>query len=268
MFDYGFMQHAFMAATLVALVAGVFGYFLVLRGQIFAGHALAHVGFPGATGAALLGVSPLLGLLGFTAIAGLCISRLERREVPDVAIGVVLAGSLGLGLLFLHLYPANAGAATALLFGNVLGIAGHTIVELAVLSGLALGLLAAIGRPLVFATLQPALAEARGVHVGWVSALFMLTTAVAVAETIQIVGILLVFTLMIAPAGAAVRLTTTVAAGIAVSMLLALISAWSGLVLAFYTDAPVSFWITLISSGLYLAALLLGPRARPAAARG
>ena len=164
MLDYDFMRTAFAAAGVVAVVSGAVGYFLVLRGQTFAGHALAHVGFTGATGAILVGFSPLWGLVALTVLGGagmgLLGSRLQER---DVAIGIVLAVSLGFGLLFLHFFTAYATQATALLFGNVLGVDIPTLWTLLGLGVLSLALLAAISRPLLFATLQPELAEARGV---------------------------------------------------------------------------------------------------------
>lgn len=244
MFAYDFMRNAFAATTVVALVAGAIGYFMVLRGETFAGHALSHVGFPGATGAALIGVSPLLGLTAFSIAAGLAISFFGQRANRDVAIGIVLTVSLGLGLLFLHFYTAYAGVATNLLFGNVLGISSQTVLVLVVMGLGTLFSLALIARPLLFASLQPELAEAQGVRTGLVSALFMVIAALATAEAIQIVGILLVFSLMVAPAATAVGLTRRVRTGLAMSMGLALVIAWASLVLAYFSDWPTSFWIT------------------------
>ena len=265
-FAYEFMRNAYGACTIVSIVAGAVGYFLVLRGETFAGHALSHVGFPGATGAVLIGVSPFLGLTLFTVLAGIGIGLLGERAQRDVAIGIVLTVSLGLGLLFLHFYTAYAALATNILFGNVLGIGADT---LAVLLALGLGSLfglALIARPLIFSSLQPELAEARGVRPGLVSALFMVIVAVTTAEAIQIVGVLLVFALMVAPAASASRLTRTVAGGVAASILLALSVAWAGLTLAFFTDWPTSFWITALGAALYLASLAAGslPLARRA----
>ncbi len=136
MLEYDFMQNAFAAAAVVAVVAGTVGYFLVLRGQSFAGHALSHVGFTGATGAVLLGLSPLWGLVLVTLAGGVGMGLLgERLAQRDVAIGIVLALSLGLGLLFLHFYTAFATQATALLFGNVLAVDAGTVWTLLALGG-------------------------------------------------------------------------------------------------------------------------------------
>ncbi len=253
MFDYEFMRNAFAACTIVGIVAGAVGYFLVLRGQTFAGHALAHVGFPGATGAGLIGLSPFFGLTAFTVAAGIGIGLLGEKAHRDVAIGVVLTLSLGLGLLFLHFYTAFASQATNILFGNVLGISLRTVVTLAVMAVAILAALTIIARPLLFASLQPELAEARGVNLNLVSTLFMVVVAVATAEATQIVGILLVFALMVAPAATALNLTRGVIAGIFASIALAVLIAWISLTLAFWTDWPTSFWITGFGAGCYVA---------------
>ena len=265
-FDYEFMRNAFAAATIVAIVSGAIGYFLVLRGETFAGHALSHVGFPGATGAALIGLSPFLGLTVFTVIAGLGIGLIGEKANRDVAIGLVLTVSLGLGLLFLHFYTSYAGMATNLLFGNVLGISQGTVWVLLGMSTVTLFALAIIARPLLFASLQPELAEARGVPTGLLTALFMVIVAFTTAEAIQIVGVLLVFALMVAPAATAMRFTRRFASGLLLSISLAVATAWASLLLAYLTDWPTSFWITAIGGTAYAASHLprwLRPRRAP-----
>jgi zinc/manganese transport system permease protein len=248
MFEYDFMVNAFAASGIVAVLAGIVGYFLVMRGQTFAGHALSHVGFTGATGAVLLGISPIWGMIGFT--LG------ERLAGRDVAIGVILSLALGFGLLFLHFFTAYATQVTALLFGNVLGVNASTLGVLAGLGILSLAALAAIMRPLLFASLQPELAEAKGVSLRLVSVLFLAIAALAVAACTQIVGVLLVFTLMVGPAAAAQNLTTRLSIGLVLAALLALAQAWLGLTLAFYTDWPTSFWITALAALVYAGSLL------------
>jgi zinc/manganese transport system permease protein len=252
MFEYDFMRTAFAASGIAAMVAGVVGFFLVLRGQTFAGHALSHVGFTGATGALLIGLTPLAGLVGFTLVAGVGMGLFgEKLAERDVAIGMMLSLALGLGLLFLHFYTAAATQAAALLFGNVLGVDNSALLNLALLAILSLAALALIGRPLIFATLQPELAEARGVPLRFVSAAFLAIVAVAVAECAQIVGVLLVFTLMVGPASAAMNLTRRLPLAIALSAALALAEAWGGLTLAYYSDWPTSFWITALSGMVF-----------------
>lgn len=255
MFAYGFMVNAFAAAGIVAVVAGAVGYFLVLRAQTFAGHALGHIGFTGATGAILLGLPPLWGLLAVTIAAGIGMGFMgERLAGRDVAIGVVLAFALGCGLLFLHFFTSGAAQATALLFGNVLGVDRATVWALLGLAVVCLAGLALIARPLLFASLQPELAEARGVRLRLISVLFMALVALATAESVQIVGILLVFALMVGPGATAQRLTTRLGRGIALAVVLAVAEAWLGLVAAFYTDWPSSFWITALSAAVYMLA--------------
>ena len=256
MFAYDFMTNAFAAAGIVAMVSGLVGFFLVMRGQTFAGHALSHIGFAGATGAGLIGLAPLWGLVGFTVAGGIAMGLLsERISNRDVAIGVVLSLSLGFGLLFLHYYTAFASQATALLFGNVLAVDRAMIATLAALGVVTLAGLAVIMRPLVFMSLQPELAEARGVPLRFISTAFLAIVALAVSACAQIVGVLLVFTLMVGPPAAAQRLTTGLWAGLFLSAALALAEAWAGIALAFHTDWPVSFCIALLSAVGYFAAL-------------
>ena len=255
MLEYDFMRTAFAASGVAAVLAGTVGFFLVLRGQTFAGHALSHAGFTGATGAVLFGFSPLAGLVGFTFLAGIGMGLFgEKLAHRDVAIGMMLSLSLGLGLLFLHFYTAAATQAAALLFGNVLGVDQSALLTLLLLAILSLAALALIGRPLVFASLQAELAEARGVPIRFVSAAFLAIVAVAVAECAQIVGVLLVFTLMVGPAAAAMNLSRRLPLAVALSAGLALAEAWGGLTLAFYTDWPTSFWITALSGMVFFGA--------------
>ncbi|MBV9539443.1 MAG: metal ABC transporter permease [Acidisphaera sp.] len=256
MLAFDFMQNAFAASGIVALLAGTVGYFLVLRGQTFAGHALSHVGFTGATGAALIGVAPLWGLLLLTLGAGVGMGALgERLAQRDVAIGMVLAVALGFGLLFLHFYTAAATEATSLLFGNVLAVDAMTVWTLAALTVLCLLALATIARPLLFASLQPELAEARGVSLRLMGTAFLAVAAIATAECATIVGVLLVFTLMVGPAATAQRLSRGILPGAALAALLSLAQAWLGLTLAYYTDWPTSFCISALSFAVYLLSL-------------
>jgi zinc/manganese transport system permease protein len=253
--NYDFMRSAFLAAAIVAVVASQVGYFLVLRGQTFAGHALAHVGFTGATGAVLLGVAPLWGLVTLTVAGGIGMGLAgERLAQRDVAIGLVLALALGLGLLFLHFFTAYATQATALLFGNVLAVDTATLWRLLAIGVVCLATLGVIARPLLFASLQPELAEARGVNPRLFGALFLAVVAAATAECAEIVGVLLVFALMVGPAATAQRLASRVGTGLALALALALAEAWGGIALAYYTDWPSSFWITALSAAAYLAA--------------
>ncbi|WP_226810249.1 metal ABC transporter permease [Candidatus Vallotia lariciata] len=258
MFEYEFMINAFLASSIAAIVSGIVGFFLVLRQQIFAGHALAHLGFTGATGAALLGIPPLWGMIAFTVVAGIVMGALGGRlSGYDIAVSITLSLSLGAGLLFLHFFTAYATQVTMLLFGNVLGINTSMLVSLSWLALLVLTTLTAIARPLIFSSLQPEVAEAKGVSLRAVSILFLAIVAIAVAQCTQIVGMLLVFTLMVGPAAAAQNLTRRISSGIVCATLFALAQAWIGITLAFYTDWPTSFWISALSAAVYGASLLI-----------
>lgn len=253
MLEYEFMRTAFLAGTIVAIVAAAVGYFLILRQAAFAGHALSHVGFAGATGSILIGVAPLWGLLAFTLAAavgmGLLGGRLRGR---DVAVGIVLALALGLGVLFLYLNTRDARQATAILFGNVFAVELHTVWELLALGAASLCALAVISRPLLFATLNPELAEAKGVSLRQISVLFLVIVAIAVALTAQVVGVLLVFALMVAPPAAALVLTSRIGAALALAVVLAVAETWTGIALAYATDWPPTSWIVLLSCGVYV----------------
>ena len=262
MFDYDFMRAAFAAGSVVAIVAGTVGFFLVLRNLTFAGHALSHVGFAGATGSILVGISPLWGLLAFTVTAAVAMGLLgERLRGRDVAVGIILALAMGFGVLFLQLYTTHATQATAILFGNVLGVSFDTLWSLVGMAVVSLSALGMISRPLVFSTLEPELAEAKGVSLRMISILFLVIVAVAVAEAVQVVGVLLVFALLVGPAAASLRLTKRLAWGVALAALLALLETWLGIAMAYVTDWPTSFWIVLLSCVIYFLSLASRPRA-------
>lgn len=268
MLEYGFMRTAFAAGGIVALVAGAVGFFLVLRNLTFAGHALSHVGFAGATGSVLIGVSALWGLLAFTLAAAVAMGLLgDRLRDRDVAVGIMLTLALGLGVLFLYLYSTSASEATTILFGNLLGVSINTLWSLLGLSVATLAGLAVISRPLLFATLEPELAEAKGVSLSFISVAFLAIVAVAVAEAAQVVGVLLVFALMVGPAAAAQRLALRLRWAVMLAILLALSETWGGLTLAYVTDWPTTFWIVLLSCWVYFVAVAKDALDRRATAR-
>ena len=261
--QYDFMQNAYAAGTIVAFVSAVVGFFVVLRGLSFAAHALAHIGFAGATGAVVLAIDPLFGLLAFTMAGGLAMGALgERIRGRDVAIGIVLAFSLGLGALFLSLYTRYATQAYNILFGTILGVS-TTDVEVSVGLGLlTLAAIAALFRPLVFASVDPEVAAARGVPVRRLSMLFLLILAVAVAEAVQVVGVLLVFILVVAPPATAGYLARRPTSIIGLGIVLAVLETWTGITLAYFTKYPVSFYIATLGFVLYALARLVGTRPR------
>jgi zinc/manganese transport system permease protein len=257
LFRYAFMQHAFEAGTIVALSAGVIGYFVVLRGLSFAAHALSHIGFAGATGAVVLGATPIVGLLVFTMSAGAVMGALgQRLRGRDVTIGLVMAWSLGLGLLFTALYQGSAQLAIGILFGQIFGITTRDVAVTFVAGGVTVLLVVAVYRPLLFATLDEEVAEAKGVAVRGLSIAFMVILAVAVSEAVQVVGVLLIFALIVAPAAIAERFTTRPSRGIVLSAILAVLFTWAGLTVAYYIPYPVGFFITSFALGTYLLARL------------
>jgi len=273
LFHYPFMVHAFEAGTIVAIVAGAIGYFVVLRGSAFAAHALSHVGFAGATGAVVLGISPVFGLLAFTLVSGATIGALgNRMRSRDVTIGIVLAWTLGLGVLFISLYRGDATEAYALLFGQILGISATDVAITLVAGIVTVAGLIAVYRPLLFSSVDEELASAKGVPVSVLSVVFMAILAIAVTEAVQVVGVLLIFALIVTPAAIAVRFTSRPPVAILIGIGLALLFTWFGLAIAYYSPHPVSFFITSLAFATYVAIRASEPirrrMERVAAARG
>lgn len=257
--QYAFMRHALLAGGIAAILCGAVGYFVVLRGLSFATDTLTHVGFAGASGAVLIGLSPVVGLLGLTAVMAVALGALEDRlRGRDVVIGMVLVLTLGLGLLFLRLYRGYSNETYALLFGAILALSPRDVVVVAVGAVVALAALTALFRPLLFASLDDELAEARGVPVRVVATGFLLILAVAVAAAVQVIGALLAVALLIAPAATAQRLVTRPATALLLSVAVGLGVTWTGLTLAFWLPYPASFFITSLSTLTYLTARLLG----------
>ena len=252
-FAYPFIQNAFVAASLVAVSAAVLGYFLVIRRLTFAGHALSSIGFAGAAGAVLLGVPPVFGLMAFTVTAGLALSILGRQvRERDVATGVIMTFTLGLGVLFLSLYHGYAQQAYSILFGTFVGISREDVFFTALLS---LGILVAVAvfwRPLLFSSYDPELAETRGVPVGAVGSVFLVLVALTVSIATQVVGVLLVFALLVGPAATAIRLAHRPGRAVALAVTLGLAYTWLGILLAANSPWPASFFIATLSFGVYL----------------
>jgi len=256
---YHFMQNAYAAGTLVALLAGAAGYFVVLRGQSFVAHMLSQVGFPGAAAGVLLNASPVIGLLVFCGAGAAAVGALGRnvdagRRAEAAAVGSILALALGLGLLFVRLHGGSAQSVYAFLFGTILGITDGDVALTLVIAIAGLALLTVMARPLVFASVDPDVAEARGVPVQALSLAFLLVLAASVAITVQIVGTLLIFALLVAPGAAAIQVTSRPAIALTLSIILALAVTWIGLALAYYTDFPVGFFVTTLGFGAYAVA--------------
>jgi len=259
MFALEFMRNAFIAGSCIALAAGLVGYFVVLRNQVFTADALGHVAFTGGLGGVLAGLNLLAGVFGSCIAVALAIGALGgRARGRDVAIGTVFAWVLGLGVLFLSLYTTARSAASgtlgvSVLFGSILGLQPAQVI-VGSLTGLATAaVMLAIARPLLFLSVDPEVAVARGVPSRALSALFLVLVAVTVAESVQAVGALLIFGLMATPAAVAQNLSTRPWVGMALSAGIAVAVVWLGLVLAFYVALPASFLITGVGFAVYLA---------------
>jgi len=256
--QYSFMRNAFEAGTIVAIVAGIVGYFVVLRKLSFAAHALSHVGFAGAAGAVLISINPLVGLLIFTSGGGLAMSALGRKaNNRDVQIGIVLAFMLGLGVLFISLYKGYATEAYSILFGEILGISSSNVIFTFIIGILVILSIGVIYRKLLFASMDEDVAEAKGISTLKIGLLFMVILAFATAIAVQVVGVLLIFALMVTPAAIAQRIANKPSEGIAISVIIAVIATWVGLFVAYYLPYPVSFFIVSIVFGLYLIVRLI-----------
>jgi zinc/manganese transport system permease protein len=278
--SYHFMVNALRAGTIVAVVAGPIGYLMVLRRQSFAGHTLALIGFPGAAGATWLGINAAFGYFGFCVGGALAIGALPGGGRPNAGlggfseesagIGTVQAFALACGFLFVSLYRGFLTGMNNLLFGTVTGITDGQVLVLLIAGAGCLAVLAVLGRPLLFSTIDTEVARARGVPVRLVSIAFLVLLGVAAAGTSQVTGSLLVFALLVAPAAAATRLTARPVAGLAVSTALALLITWIGEAIAFFSPYPIGFWVTTLGFGTFLLAIgyrriadRIGPRPRP-----
>ncbi len=263
-----FMRNALVGGSLVAVAAGLLGYFVITRQNAFAAHALAHIGFPGATGAILVGVPVTLGLAVFCVGGGLLIGLLGRRVADrEMATGTILALATAVGVLFASLASANAGTTTSVLFGNLLAISGDQLLVFAGFTAAVVGTLAVLARPLVFASVDPAVAEARGVPVRALGLAFVVLLALTITMAVQVVGTLLLFALVVTPAATALRLTARPVRVAALAVALALGSVWGGLVLSAMVDLPPSFFIVSLAVLAWLTVLTAtatGRRSRPA----
>ncbi len=262
MFDilqYPFIQNALLAGSIVAVISAIMGYFLLLRGLTFAGHALPNIGFAGAAGAVLLGFDPVIGLFAFTIGAGIGIGLLGRKVTErDTSIGIIMTFALGLGLLFLSLYSGYAERVYSILFGQIIGISPQDVLITALASIGTLLALLVIFRPLLFSSFDPDLAQARGVPVSFLSLVFLILLAVTISLAVQVVGALLVFTLLIGPPATATRIALNPYRALGLAVLLGVAYTFLGIYLAAENGVwPVSFFIATISFGTYLPVRLL-----------
>ena len=267
MLSHPFIQHAVLAGTAIALVSGLVGYFVVLRGQVFVGDALSHVAYAGALAALAAGVDLRFGLFAATISVGLVIGALGGRgTADDVVIGTVFAWVLGLGVFFLAYYTTygsgqDGSASVHVLFGSIYGISAGAATVSVVIALVLIAVLLLIARPLLFASIDPAIAAARGVPVRLLGPLFLAIVGASAAEASQAIGALLLFGLLAAPAAAAQRLTNRPWRAFALSGALGVLAMWIGLGLAYaYPTLPPSFTIMGVAAGEYALAAIIGSR--------
>jgi len=258
-----FIQNAFLAGTIVALVTAVVGYFVMLRTQAFASDSLSHIAFAGSTGGPLFGLSSLVGMFILTILSALGIGALgERVRGRDVETGMVLAFALGLGVLFTSIYASgrNAVATVSALFGSILSISRGDVLTTLIFGVFVLLLLVFLFRPLLFASIDPEVAQTRGVPVRLLSIVFLILVAITIAMAVQVIGALLVFALLIAPPASAARFTRRPLATIVLSIVLGLAITWIGLILTVIGPGgrylPASFYIATLATCTYFAAVI------------
>jgi zinc/manganese transport system permease protein len=264
MFSYPFMVNAFRAGTIVAIVAAVVGWYMVLRKQTFAGHTLSVAAFPGAAAATLLGVSATIGYFGFCLAAAVVIAIASRPErtrgfsAESAVVGTVQAFVLASGYLFATLYNGVLSGLNDQLFGFTFGITNAQVVTLGAVAVVVLGVLAVIGRRLFFASIDGDVADARGVGVRLLGVMFLLVLGAAAAEASQITGALLVFALLVMPAAIAQRVTPRPVAGISLAVVIGVAASWAGLTMAYYTSYPSGFCITSFAFAAFIAVRRFG----------
>lgn len=256
-----FMRNALIGGTLVALAAGLIGYFIIVRNSAFAAHALAHIGFPGATGAVLLGIPVTAGLAVFCVGGALVIGALGKRaDEREVATGTVLAAATGLGLFFSSLATKSSSTVTNVLFGNLLAVTHQQLLTFGVGLAVIAAVVAFIYRPLLFASVNPEVAEAKGVPVRALSVAFMVLLGLSVTMAVQAVGTLLLFALVVTPAATAILITARPGSAMVLATVLAVGSVWAGLAVSAMFNVPPSFVITTIVTVIWLAVWAVGQR--------
>lgn len=264
LFRYPFLRNAFEAGAVVAVMCGVVGWFAILRGETFAAHSLANAAFPGAAGAALLGLPPLLGYFGFAIGGALLISLLAAADPGErgarignaAAVAAVQSLALAVGFLFVSLYRGVLGSLTSFLFGSFLGVTRGDVAALTLVATGVLAAVAFLGRPLLFVSLDPEVARAAGLPVRLVHIAFLVLLGTAVAAAATFTGVLLVFALLVVPPATAQLLTARPSAAISISVALGVAIVWSGLVVAFASNRPVGFCVTGVGGSVYLAVRL------------
>ncbi len=253
--NYAFMRHALAAGTAISVAGAVVGYFVTLRRQAFAAHAISHVGFTGAAGAILLGYNPYAGLFTATFLTAFGLAWSGRRlSERDVGVGMILMFTLGLGVLFLNMYTTNAQSAMSILFGSIVGV---TLDQAYLSVGVAIAVLVGMGlifRPLLFMSLNEEAASGRGVPIRALNFVFLGLMAATVAIAVPIIGALLIFALIVGPPAAARSLCKGAENGLIMAVLLGIMETWGGMACAYTFGYPASTWIASLSFFVYIAA--------------
>lgn len=247
----GFMINAWVTATIVAVVAGVVGYFVVLRGEAFPAHAIPKGAFAGAAGAALLGISTLIGLAVFSLLGALAIGTLGRRGRNDVVTALTLVMMLALGAAFLSRTTQYEPEIYSLLFGEILGVSVSQIVPITVLAAVCLAAVGALYRPLTLTSVVPEIAEARGIRGRRVEIAFLIVLALATTMTVPVTGALLIFSLMIGPPAAARSLTSSPGLAMILSVAIALVTVWAAIAASYLYNWPVGFFVGALAALSY-----------------
>jgi zinc/manganese transport system permease protein len=257
MFAAGFMMNAWITATIVAVVAGVVGFFVVLRGSAFPAHAIPKGAFAGAAGASLLGINTLVGLMIFALAGSLGIGWLSRRSRRDISTALILVAMLGLGALFLSFTVEYSSEIYGLLFGEVLGVSTSEILPVACLAAACVLAVMLLYRPMLLSSLSPESSAARGVSNTRMELAFLVILAVATSLTLPVVGALLIFSLMIGPPAAARSLTARPLLAMGLSVLLALATVWLAIAFSYQTNWPIGFFVGVGGAVCYAAGRLV-----------
>jgi zinc/manganese transport system permease protein len=248
----GLMLNTWIAATAVAVIAGVTGFFAVLRGSTFAAHAIPNGAFAGAAGASLLGLNPFAGLAVFSVAGAFGIAALSRRARSDVATALTFVMMLGIGALFVSWSSQYAQEAYSLLFGEVFGVSADEVLPILLLGAVCIAAIVVMFRPLMLSSAMPEVAEARGVSARRMELAFLIVMALATSMTVPVVGALLMFSLMIGPAAAARSLTARPTLAMALSVAIALVTVWTGIAVSYQTNWPLGFFVGLMGAAFFL----------------
>jgi len=256
-----FMRKAFIAGIITAVAAGAIGYFVILRQQAFASHALAHIGFPGATAAILIGIPITFGMVTFTVVGAIAMALAGNRlNDRDIATGTILAFATGLGLLFSNLASTAAANVQNVLFGNLLATTTSQLISFAVFLFVILLIIAVCYRPLLFGSISPEVAQARGLHTGRLNLVFLVTLALTITMAVQVVGVLLVFALIVTPPATALLLTARPLPALFLSIAIGTLAVIGGLVVSALFNLPVTFIIVSITTLLWVVATIARPQ--------